>query len=87
VNHRRGIVELPTDNFRGLAARLDVLIRLTAVSILGEKTGGEAIDFLARAGLDNETIADLVGTTKETVRVRRWKTAQKGSPAPKPSKA
>jgi hypothetical protein len=47
--------------------------------VLGEKTGGEAIDLLARAGLDNELIADLVGTTKETVRVRRWKTAQKGN--------
>ena len=57
-----------------IGAKLDALIRLTAVSVLGGKTGGEAIDLLARAGLDNE-IADLVGTTKETVRVRRWKTA------------
>ena len=66
-----------------IAAKLDVLIRLTAVSVLGDKSGGEAIDLLAQAGLDNETIADLVGTTKETVRVRRWKTAQKREPATK----
>lgn len=69
-----------------IAAKLDALIRLTAVSVLGDKTGGEAIDLLARAGLDNETIADLVGTTKETVRVRRWKTAQKDSQPAKKSK-
>lgn len=62
-----------------IGGKLDVLIRLTAVSVLGDRTGGDAIDLLARAGLDNGTIADLVGTTKETVRVRRWKTAQKGS--------
>lgn len=80
-------MEQTSNNSRDLAARLDVLIRLTAVSVLGDKTGGEAIDLLAHAGLDNETIADLVGTTKETVRVRRWKTAQKGSPAAKASKA
>lgn len=67
-----------TDEAR-IGEKLDALIRLTAVSVLGGKTGGEAIDLLARAGLDNELIADLVGTTKETVRVRRWKTAQKDS--------
>ena len=67
-----------------VGAKLDVLIRLTAVSVLGGKTGGDAIDALARAGLDNDLIAELVGTTKETVRVRRWKTAQKtGSPPTK----
>jgi hypothetical protein len=66
------------DDHDAIGAKLDALIRLTAVSVLGAKTGGEAIDLLARAGLDNDMIADLVGTTKETVRVRRWKTAQKG---------
>jgi hypothetical protein len=75
------------DDHADISAQLDALIRLTAVSVLGGKTGGEAIDLLARAGLDNELIADLVGTTKETVRVRRWKTAQKGNqPAKKPAK-
>jgi hypothetical protein len=67
------------DDHGAIGAKLDALIRLAAVSVLGGKTGGEAIDLLARAGLDNDLIADLVGTTKETVRVRRWKTAQKGS--------
>lgn len=66
-----------------IAAKLDSLVRLTAVLVLGGKTGGEAIDLLARAGLEHELIADLVGTTKETVRVRRWKTAQQGSQSPK----
>ena len=38
---------------------------------IGEKTGGEAIEVLLRAGLDNEMIAELVGTTPGTVRARR----------------
>jgi hypothetical protein len=70
------------DDPGAIGAKLDALIRLMAVSVLGSKTGGEAIDLLARAGLDNDLIADLVGTTKESVRVRRWKTAQKGGGQP-----
>jgi hypothetical protein len=60
-----------------LGPKLDVLIRLTAVSVLNGKTGGDAIDALARAGLENDLIADLLGTTSATVRVRRWKQSHK----------
>lgn len=60
-----------------LGKRLDALIRLTAMSILGERTGGDAIDVLARARLDNDLIADLVGTTPGTVRARRSATNRK----------
>lgn len=54
-----------------IGEKLDALIRLIAVSVLGGKTGGEAIEVLLRAGLDNDLIADLVGTTPGTVRARR----------------
>jgi len=42
-----------------IGEKLDALIRLIAVSVLGGKTGGEAIEVLLRAGLDNDLIADL----------------------------
>jgi len=64
------------DELKGLGPKLDALVRLTAVSVLGGKTGGEAIDVLARAGLDNDLIADLVGTTPGTVRARRSTTSR-----------
>jgi DNA-binding CsgD family transcriptional regulator len=51
-----------------LAAKMDALIRLTALQLLGEKTGAEAIAVLSRAGLDNDLIAEIVGTTPSTVR-------------------
>jgi hypothetical protein len=61
-----------------IGAKLDALIRLTAVSVLGGKSGGEAIEVLLRAGLDNDLIADLVGTTTGTVRARRADYRKKG---------
>ncbi len=70
----------PNDTSRGaadLGSKLDALIRLTAVSILGERTGGEAIDVLARAGLSNDLIAELVGTSPGSVRARRSSTSRK----------
>jgi DNA-binding NarL/FixJ family response regulator len=60
-----------------VAAKLDALVRLTAMSLLGEKSGGEAIAVLARAGLENELIAELVGTTTATVRATRSRIRKK----------
>lgn len=51
-----------------LNAKMDALIRLTALQVLGERTGAEAIALLGRAGLDNDLIAEIVGTTPATVR-------------------
>ena len=51
-----------------LAGRLDTLIRLTAMQVLGDRTGNDAIVLLAHAGLDNELIGELVGTSPATVR-------------------
>lgn len=62
---------------QGLGPKLDALIRLTALSVLEGRTGVDAIDRLALAGLDNDLIANLVGTTPATVRSRRWKTTHK----------
>ena len=52
-----------------VAHKLDVLISLMAISILGEKTQKQQIDLLGRAGLAAKEIAGLVGTTPNTVSV------------------
>jgi len=61
-----------------LGAKLDVLIRLAALQAIGERTGTEAISLLARAGLDNEMIASLVGTSEASVRATRSRMRRKG---------
>lgn len=66
-----------------LGSKLDALIRLTALQILGDKTGAEAIALLARAGLDNDLIAEVVGTTPATVRAALSRIRRKsGSASP-----
>jgi 3-hydroxyisobutyrate dehydrogenase-like beta-hydroxyacid dehydrogenase len=64
-----------------LEEKLDALIRLTAVGMLGDKTGVEAIRLLARAGLDTDVIADVVGTTPATVRAARSRSSRKAGTA------
>jgi DNA-binding NarL/FixJ family response regulator len=61
-----------------LGAKLDILIRLTALQMIGERTGVEAISVLSRAGLSNEMIADLVGTSEATVRATLSRVRRKG---------
>lgn len=63
-----------------LGRKLDALVRLTALSLLGGRGGMEAVDLLSRAGLDNELIAELVGTTAATVRARRSARRRKEAP-------
>ena len=52
-----------------LAAKLDVLIRLVAVGICGDRPQREKIALLDSAGLLPKTIAEILGTTSNTVRV------------------
>jgi predicted transcriptional regulator len=71
-----------------LGPKINTLNRLTALQVLGEKTGAEAIAVPGRAGLDNELIAELIGTTPATVRaalsrVRRKDGGARKSPASK----
>lgn len=51
-----------------LERKLDDLVRLMALLVVGERVGAEAISILGRARLDNELIAELVGTSPATVR-------------------
>ena len=61
-----------------LEQKLDVLIRLTALLLVGERTGADAIVALARAEIDNDLIADLVGTSAATVRSTLSRARRKG---------
>jgi hypothetical protein len=61
-----------------LGTKMDALIRLTALQVIGEKSGVEAIKVLDRAGLDNELIAEIVGTTTATVRAARSRVRRRG---------
>jgi len=65
-----------------LAEKLDILTRVTAISIQKEKffkdkTQKEQIEFLANIGLDRNLIALIVGTTPLTVSVTLSKMKKK----------
>ena len=49
--------------------KLEVLIRLVALGVCGERTQREKIALLSSAGLQPKLIAELLGTTGNTVRV------------------
>ena len=53
-----------------IEAKLDLLIRLTALGLVGEKKQVEQIELLNGAGFQPREIADILGTSSNTVRVR-----------------
>lgn len=52
-----------------LASELRVIRRLLALSLIGGKKNRDQIAILAAAGMDRHEIAELVGTTANTVSV------------------
>ena len=60
-----------------LGVKLDALIRLTAIGIVGDRTGADAIALLVKAGLETDVIAEVVGTTPATVRASRSRLRKK----------
>ena len=57
------------DQFEAILKKLDMLVRLSAVSFLANKTQQEKIMLLSSAGFQPKEIADICGTTSNTVRV------------------
>jgi len=58
------------DEWLRIEKRLDVLVNLLALEcISASKSKGKAILTLSKAGLDRKRIADLLGTTPNTVSV------------------
>jgi hypothetical protein len=69
------------DGAGAIAAKLDTLIRLQAISMVERfATQRERIAFLNKAGLGPTAIADILGTTRNTVSVALAK-MKKGSGA------
>jgi DNA-binding CsgD family transcriptional regulator len=53
-----------------ILTRLDMLNRLMAYSLLEGKTQNEQLYILSKAGFQPKTIAEMLGTTANTVRVQ-----------------
>jgi DNA-binding CsgD family transcriptional regulator len=58
-----------SDDLQPITQRLDTLIRLVASNLLAGKKQQEKIELLSRSGLTPKEIAELIGTTPNTVRV------------------
>lgn len=58
-----------TQNNQDVLTQLDKLIRLVAVMVTRDKPQREQIAMLSKAGLQPKDIADLIGTTPNTVSV------------------
>lgn len=57
--------------FRILSEKLDILIRLTAINVLGDKTKTEAVGVLTELGFTQGEIASLLRTTVGSVKSMR----------------
>lgn len=56
--------------YKGLTEKLDTIIKLLALQAVGDKKKStEAISALSRFGLQPKEIAEILGTTANTVRV------------------
>ena len=58
-----------TDGEQQIAVKLDTLIRLVAVGVCGDRPQVEKIAMLSGAGLQPKAIAEILGTTPNTVSV------------------
>ena len=58
-----------SEELQPVIERLDILIKLTATSLLGEKSQKEQIGLLSGSGLAPKEIAELLNTTPNTVSV------------------
>ena len=58
-----------SNDLQPVTHRLDILIKLIASSLLAGKKQREQIELLSKSGLAPKEIAELIGTTSNTVRV------------------
>lgn len=73
---------MTNDQYEAISQKIDMLVRLLALSIVADKKQNEKIMMLSDAGFQPKDIADICGTTANTVRVAlstmRKKTKSKG---------
>ena len=60
---------MTNDQFDSISRKLDMLIRLFAMSFVANRTQQEQITILSNAGFQPKEIGDICGTTANTVRV------------------
>jgi DNA-binding CsgD family transcriptional regulator len=60
---------MPLEEAADLSKKLDLVIRLLAVNLVNGKSQREQIRLLSIAGIGPKEIADLLGTTSNTVNV------------------
>jgi len=57
------------EQWKELDSKLDAILRLLALQIIDERTRQDQISILHKAGLPPRRIADIIGTTANTVSV------------------
>jgi DNA-binding CsgD family transcriptional regulator len=70
---------MQSENTQDLAKRMDLLTRLFAVHLVNGKSQREQIRLLSIAGMGPKEIADLLGTTPNTVNVALSTLRKKGN--------
>lgn len=67
--------------FKEIVSKLDLLIRLTATSVLGDRNLKEQVGFLSNRGFQPKEIAWLLGKTPNLIRVtlHAWRKEKKKS--------
>lgn len=69
---------MPGDMSQEIIARLDLLVRLQALSMMSRfESAKEKIQFLDAAGMETKQIADLLQTSPNTVSVTLFKARKK----------
>ena len=57
------------DKDKEIEAKLETIVKLLALSVIQDKTMSEKINILSSAGFQPKKIAEMIGTTANTVRV------------------
>jgi len=65
------------DQFEEILKKIDVLTRLLAISLVSEKKQQDQIIILSKIGIQPKEIAEMLGTTPNTVRVTLSKMRKK----------
>ncbi len=59
---------MPKTNEEIIIEKLDQILKVLAIEVANDKNTGERVHLLKIAGLDNQTIADILETSPNTVK-------------------
>jgi DNA-binding NarL/FixJ family response regulator len=66
------------DTLKSISAKLSAVLYVLMSSDMEKKSSAQKVELLARLGLANQEIADVLGTTKGTVEVLKSRANKKG---------